>query len=207
MCGADLTIKFSLPGWIPDFLRGVTVVANTADRMRLVIEAARRNVAAGTGGPFAAAVFESGSGRLISLGVNLVTSQNMSVLHAEMVAIMAAQRALGTWDLGATGLPTHELVTSAEPCAMCFGAIPWSGVRRVVSGATDADARAIGFDEGPKVADWCHALEDRGIAVLSNVLRDEARAVLIDYAARSGVIYNSRGETHATADEDPVLAD
>ncbi len=193
MGGCDLSIRFSLPAWVADFLRGVSVVAEVEDRMRLVVAAARRNVAEGSGGPFAAAVFEAGSGRLVSLGINLVTTQKLSILHAEMVAIMAAQRALGTWDLGAAGLPAHELVTSAEPCAMCFGAIPWSGLRRVVAGATDADARAIGFDEGPKVADWRRALEDRGIAVVSEVLRDQARAVLNDYAAGSGIIYNSRG--------------
>jgi tRNA(Arg) A34 adenosine deaminase TadA len=186
-------ISFSLPAWLADFTRDVGRLVDEAERMRLVIQAGARNVAEGAGGPFAAAVFESASGRLVALGVNLVVSQGLSTLHAEMVAIMAAQRRLGVWDLGGPGLPDHELVVSAEPCAMCFGAIFWSGVRRIVTGATEADARAIGFDEGPKAPDWRRALEARGIAVRSEVLRAEARAVLDDYARRGGVIYNSRG--------------
>ena len=193
-------IAFSLPAWVPAFVQAAFgqaagVPATVEDRMRLVIAAAWRNVEAGTGGPFAAAVFERDSGRLVALGVNLVTTQGLSLLHAEMVALAAAQRALGRWDLGGAGLPAHELVTSTEPCAMCFGAIPWSGVRRVVAGATDSDARAIGFDEGPKPADWRRALEDRGIAVLSEVLRDEACAVLQAYARRGGAIYNGGGDS------------
>lgn len=193
MGDGKVSVRFSLPAWIAEYRRGVAAIATLEDRMLWVIAAARRNVAEGSGGPFAAAVFASGSGRLVSLGVNLVTTEKLSTLHAEMVAIMVAQRALGTWDLGAAGLPEHELVTSAEPCAMCFGAIPWSGLRRVIAGATDADARAIGFDEGPKVADWRHALEERGIAVQSEVRRAEANAVLADYARGHGIIYNSRG--------------
>jgi tRNA(Arg) A34 adenosine deaminase TadA len=92
--------------------------------MLFVIDTARRNVVENTGGPFAAGVFEMHTGRLISLGVNLVTTEKLSVLHAEMVALMIAQRNFGTYDLGVTGTAFHELFTSAEPCAMCFGAIP-----------------------------------------------------------------------------------
>ena len=130
--------------------------------MSLVIEAAQRNISEGTGGPFAAAVFEMESGKLISLGVNLVLSQGLSILHAEMVAFALAQKKIGSYDLGRYDLPAHELVTSIEPCAMCFGAIPWSGVRRVIAGARDADARSIGFDEGPKMKDWRSELEKTG---------------------------------------------
>ena len=74
---------------------------------------------------------------------------------------------------------------------MCFGAIPWSGVRRLVCGARDEDAREIGFDEGPKLADWTSALNDRGITVLRDILRDDAVAVLQDYISAGGVIYNA----------------
>jgi len=132
------------------------------------------------------------TGKLVSLGVNLVTSQGLSLLHAEMVAFALAQRKLGTYDLGRQGLPRHELVASTEPCAMCIGAISWSGVRKVVCAAEDADARAIGFDEGPKMADWQDALKRRGIAVESGVQRADAAAVLAWYAQSGGRIYNSR---------------
>jgi tRNA(Arg) A34 adenosine deaminase TadA len=74
---------------------------------------------------------------------------------------------------------------------MCFGAIPWSGVSGLACGARGGDARAIGFDEGPKLSDWVGALTRRGISVQRDLLRHEACAVLSEYAAKGGVIYNS----------------
>lgn len=186
-------LALRLPRWVEPFLRGrPRRFATVPGRMAFVIEAAQRNVAAGTGGPFAAAVFERESGALLSLGVNLVTSGGLSILHAELVALALAQRRAGSYDLGGPGLPAHELVSSAEPCAMCLGAVPWSGVRRLVTGARDADARAIGFDEGAKPRRWRSALEARGIAVVSDVGRAEAVRVLREYVSRGGPIYNAR---------------
>jgi len=111
--------------------------------------------------------------------------------HAEMIAITMAQQAEGRYDLGGA-VAVYELVTSAEPCAMCLGAVPWSGVRRVICGARGDDACAIGFDEGPKPADWPGELRKRGIEVTMDVLRQEARAVLRQYVETGGIIYNAR---------------
>lgn len=191
MAFSDLTLR--LPDWIEAFLPDpATTFSGDEDRMALVIALARENVRRGTGGPFAAAIFDAGAHTLVAPGVNLVTWQRCSVAHAETLAIMLAQRRLGTHDLAAPGLPPHELATSAAPCAMCLGAIPWSGVRRVVCGAREEDARAVGFDEGDKPRDWAKRLEARGIAVLQDVRRAEAAEVLRDYARRGGPIYNSR---------------
>jgi tRNA(Arg) A34 adenosine deaminase TadA len=186
-------VEFSLPIWVNGLIVNTPEIRDIEDRVLFVIEASRRNILEKTGGPFAAAVFERETGRLVSLGVNLVQKEQLSVLHAEIIALTLAQRKLGIFDLGADGLPPHELVTSTEPCAMCFGAIPWSGVKRVVSAARDEDARGIGFDEGPKLDDWRAALERRGIEVISDVRRKEAAAVLAEYACNGGFIYNARG--------------
>jgi len=155
-----------------------------------VIELAERNVREKTGGPFAAGVFDE-RGRLVACGVNLVESAKCSILHAEMVALAMAQKALGRFDLGDGGRADYELVTTTEPCAMCYGALSWSGVSRLVCGARDEDARRIGFDEGPKLKNWGEELEARGIEVVRDVLRNEARRVLDDYAGGGGKIYNS----------------
>lgn len=163
--------------------------------MQFVIELASTNVMKGTGGPFAAAVFETRTGRLIAVGVNLVASTNCSLAHAELVALANAQRAVHHFDLGAVGMPRHELVTSCEPCAMCFGAIPWSGVRRVLCGARSGDAETIGFDEGPKLKGWVAALEQRGITVVRDLCRREAVSVLQRYKKSGGIIYNARRES------------
>jgi tRNA(Arg) A34 adenosine deaminase TadA len=174
---------FSLPDWaLP--LTQTRVAPEPEARMRFVLELLREQLERGSGGPFSAAIFAA-DGRLLALGLNLVEPAQCSLLHAEMVAIALAQQALGQRDLAGC-----ELVCSAEPCAMCFGAIPWSGVARVICGARDADARAIGFDEGAKLPDWQLALEQRGISVLRDVLREEAAALLQDYARRGGAIYN-----------------
>jgi len=186
------TIQFSLPDWVSTYVQDYPIIDTVEDRMRFVIEAARKNVLEQTGGPFAAAIFELDSGKLISLGVNLVTTQGLSILHAEMVAIAVAQKKLATYDLGGEDVAQHELVSSTEPCAMCFGAVPWSGVRRIVTGARDEDARCIGFDEGPKLNDWSSALSDRQIEVIKDVKRHEAQQVLNEYLQAGGKIYNSR---------------
>jgi tRNA(Arg) A34 adenosine deaminase TadA len=91
------------------------------------------------------------------------------VAHAEIIAIVLANRRVDHFDLGAEGTPFYEMAVSTEPCAMCLGAIVWSGVRRLVCGARDQDARSIGFDEGPKSPNWVQALESRGITVLQDV--------------------------------------
>jgi tRNA(Arg) A34 adenosine deaminase TadA len=67
--------------------------------------------------------------------VNVVVTHNCSILHAEMVAIALAQKKLGRYDISDEGKSDYELVASTELCAMCFGAIPWSGVTRLVCGA------------------------------------------------------------------------
>jgi tRNA(Arg) A34 adenosine deaminase TadA len=186
-------ITLFLPPWLERALPPPeTAFPAVEDRMRLVIGLAGQNIAAGTGGPFAAAVFNYGTGRLITAGVNLVTSLNSSVAHAEIIAIMLAQQWAGNYDLGGGGLPPLELVSSTEPCAMCLGAIPWSGVRRLVCGAAGEDVTGIGFDEGAKPARWQRELEERGISVVQNVCRAEAAGVLRRYAEHGGIIYNAR---------------
>jgi tRNA(Arg) A34 adenosine deaminase TadA len=185
----NMELTLSLPPWLRDLARhGDERFASVEARMRFAIGLARQNIENRTGGPFGAAVFEADTGRVVSVGVNLVETANYSLAHAEMLALALAQQALGTYDLGG-GQTRYELVTTTEPCAMCLGAIPWSGVRRVVCGAHGEDAGAIGFDEGAKPADWAGELRRRGIEVVRDVLREEARAVLQQYAALGGHIY------------------
>ena len=181
---------FSLPPWVEDYVaaaRSRRFKADT-DKMDFVLELARRNIAAG-GGPFGAAIFNMDSGMLIAPGINRVVANNCSVLHAEITAIMLAQQCLGAYSLG-NAVENYELVTSTEPCAMCLGAIPWAGLKRLVCGSRDADARAIGFDEGDKPNHWQGKLNQRGIEVVRDVCRHEATALLREYVRNNGEIYN-----------------
>ncbi len=67
----------------------------------------------------------------------------------------------------------------------------WSGVKRIVCGATREDASQLNFEEGPVFPQSWTYLQERGIEVQRGVLRDEARAVLENYRARGGQIYNA----------------
>ena len=187
------TLNFRLPPWVDTlFPKDEYIYKTPEERMGLVIALSRMNVEHKTGGPFGAAVFEMNTGKLIAPGVNMVTAANCSLLHAEMAAISLAQQIKGTYDLGAEGQPACELVSSTEPCAMCMGGIIWSGIRHLVCGARDEDARAVGFDEGAKLDDWVKAFADRDISVTQDVSRQKAAEVLRHYAESGGVIYNAR---------------
>jgi tRNA(Arg) A34 adenosine deaminase TadA len=182
-----------LPDWLDMLVSGANHSFPTMDeRMDFVVELSRLNVRNGTGGPFGAAIFRMDDGLLLSPGVNLVLAGGCSVLHAEIVTFMAAQLKAGTYDLSSAGLPPYELVTSTEPCAMCLGAVTWSGIRRLVCGARGADAEETGFDEGEKPPAWTKTLERRGISVLRDIRREQAVSVLREYRAGGGVIYNPR---------------
>jgi tRNA(Arg) A34 adenosine deaminase TadA len=182
-------IRIANPGWVTGVVDFDVACADDEARMRVAVALAHGNVENGTGGPFGAAVFESVSGRLVGVGVNLVVPLNNCALHAEIVAFMMAQARVGSYTLGAPGMPEHALYTSCEPCAMCLGATQWSGVRRVVFAATRQDASEL-FDEGPVFPASYDYLEERGVSFTGGVLRAEGRAALERYRDRHGERYN-----------------
>lgn len=185
---ASLTI--TLPDWIPEVVSWDRTYGTEEDRMDLAIALSRENIDRNTGGPFGAGVFEIDSGRLVAVGVNSVERNRNCTLHAEIVALMMAQERVGAFTLGGDGMPAHELVTSCDPCAMCFGAILWSGVRRVLCGASREDAARLGFDEGPVFPESYRYLAERGVEFRRGVRREAAAAVLARYGEGGGLIYN-----------------
>ena len=174
---AASVVHVDYPAWVAAVVDHATRYPDDEAKMRLAIAVARANVEHGTGGPFGAAIFERDSGRLVAVGMNSVVRLGNSTLHGEMVAFMMAQRAVGSFSLSAPGLPVHELFTSCEPCAMCLGATLWSGVRRVVYGAGREDASRLDFEEGPVFPASYEYLEDRGIEIVRDLLRDRKSVV------------------------------
>jgi tRNA(Arg) A34 adenosine deaminase TadA len=183
-------LSFALPEFLQRANAETECLPTVDGRMRFVLELVAANMDSG-GGPFAAAVFERESGRLVAAGANRVVATQCSVAHAEVLALSLAQQRLGNFDLGRPDRPMLELVSSAEPCVMCIGALLWSGVRHLVCGARGEDVVAIGFDEGPKHPQWQMELHARGVSITTDVLRTEAVALLQDYARAGGPIYNS----------------
>jgi len=183
-------LTLSLPEWVKTEVPWDETFPTVGERMDLAIRLSSENVERRTGGPFGACVFEQESGKLLAVGVNSVQRHGNSTLHAEMMALMLAEQRVGSYTLHADHLPAHQLVTSCDPCAMCFGAILWSGIRHVVCGATRDDAASLGFDEGPVFDQSYRYLEDRGVLFQREVGRAEAAAVLERYRTGEGPIYN-----------------
>jgi tRNA(Arg) A34 adenosine deaminase TadA len=193
------TFGVGIPDWVLAELAGEPEVLETPEeRMRVLNRLAGRNFRDGGGGPFSAMVLESGTGRVVSVGVNRVLDSQLSSMHAEVTALSLAQRRLGTWDLGAAGGPGHELWVNWRPCVLCYGATMWSGVRRLVIAGDGPEVEELtSFDEGPMRGDWVEKFAERGIDVEIGVLREEALDVFRDYqryvAAGKATVYNARG--------------
>ena len=188
-------LYLDLPAWVSAELQRLPEhLPDVEARMAAVLRFARLNWKRETGGPFAAGVFERDSGRLKAVGVNRVVPLGCSSAHAEIMALSLAQRRLGVYDLGGQGMPAHQLVVNWTPCAMCFGAVLWSGVRSLVIAGPGPEMEAItGFDEGPLPADWRGELARRGIELVEGVLRDRALADFRAFAASGALVYNGRG--------------
>lgn len=180
-------MPLELPAWLDP--AALPVVADHDAAMGVAIELSRENVARGTGGPFGAVVTD-GAGRIVGAGVNVVVASGHSLAHGEVMALLDAQARLGSPRLNAVDGGPYTLVTSAQPCIMCFGTTFWAGLDAVVIGARGDEVEALtGFDEGPVPANWVEELAARDIRVVRDVRREEACAVLREYAAENGILY------------------
>lgn len=189
-----MQFTLSLPDWAVTENEKLPAALPTLEvRMAAVIRFSRLNFEHQTGGPFAAGVFERDSGKPVAIGVNRVVPSNCSSAHAEVMALSLAQSILGTYDLGGAGMPDYQLVVNWRPCAMCYGAVLWSGVRSlVIAGSGPELEQVTGFDEGPIHPQWGDELHKRGVELIENVLHAEAMAVFRDFAASGALVYNAR---------------
>lgn len=106
------------------------------------------------GGPFGAFVFDD-KFNIIATGLNQVVENSDPTAHAEMQAIRAACKKLGTYDL--TG---YNIYATGYPCPMCLSAIIWANIKRVYYSATLAQAEQLGFRDDlirKFIADGCAA--------------------------------------------------
>ncbi len=136
--------------------------------MAMAIELATANVTTGAGGPFGAIIVRDGE--IVATGVNSVTADNDPTAHAEVNALRAAGKALGTFQL--TGC---EIYTSCEPCPMCLAAIYWARCAAIYYGNTAGDAADAGFDDSSLYEEVKKPIADRSIPTVQ-LMRDEAIA-------------------------------
>lgn len=130
---------------------------------------AQAEAAVSTGDVPIGAVVVDESGAIIGTGRNVREQDADPTGHAEVVALRAAARARGEWRLSGC-----TLVVTLEPCTMCAGAVVLSRVDRLVFGAYDDKAGAVG-------SLW-DVVRDRRLnhrpEVIAGVLADESTALL-----------------------------
>jgi tRNA(adenine34) deaminase len=159
--------------------------------MRLALEqaaaAAGAPAATAQDVPVGAVVLDSG-GTVIATGRNRREADADPTAHAEIVAIRAAGRALGTWRLEGCAL-----VVTLEPCTMCAGAVLAARLGRLVYGAPDPRAGAAG-------SLW-DVLHDRRLGppveVITGVLANDCAALLRGFFAARRTQTGEHGGTEA----------
>jgi guanine deaminase len=127
--------------------------------LKEAIKLAKDNVKSGKGGPFGAVVVKNG--KIVSTGVNMVTSTNDPTAHAEIVAIRDACNKLNSFQLD-----DCVIYASCEPCPMCLGAIYWARPKMLVFAAENTDAAKAGFDDSFIYKEIPLPIEKRSIPTL-----------------------------------------
>ncbi|MBT8230149.1 MAG: nucleoside deaminase [Bacteroidia bacterium] len=134
------------------------------------VELAQQGMQNNEGGPFGALIVKDDE--IISEGINKVTSNNDPTAHAEILAIRKACEKLNRFHLDG-----YTLYTSCEPCPMCFGAIYWSKIKRVVFASTREDADMINFNDNFIYRELELPIEKRSIE-FNHIPLDEALSLL-----------------------------
>ncbi len=146
--------------------------------MRLAIAKTKAGIRAGQT-PFGACIVKKG--RVIACAHNAVWKTTDITAHAEVNAIRVACRKMKSIDL--TGCTIYS---TCEPCPMCFSAIHWARIGRIVYGAGIADAKKCGFGE-LEIPNWkMKRLGKSGVRVEKGVLKEECRALFKEFAAAGG---------------------
>jgi tRNA(adenine34) deaminase len=118
------------------------------------------------------ALIVNDQGEIIGVGENLREKNNDPTAHAEIIAIKNAAQKIGNWRLD-----DLTMVVTLEPCAMCAGAIVQTRIKRLVFGAFDEKAGAVG-------SIWDVVRDKRvltKVEVISGVLEKECAQVLTNF--------------------------
>jgi guanine deaminase len=150
-------------------------MSSDLDFMRRAIDLSLQCVASDEG-PFGAVVVHGG--RIVGEGINRVVPSGDPTAHAEIVAIRAACRTLGTHALDGA-----VIYTSCEPCPMCLGAIWWARIAEIVYANDRRDAAAIGFDDDAIYREVAAPLDRRTLPI-RRMGADEALEAFRRWAAK-----------------------
>ena len=149
--------------------------------LRRAIALATENVVSGAGGPFGAVIVRDG--KIVAEAVNTVTATNDPTAHAEVNAIRAAAKALGSFTLSGC-----QLYTSCEPCPMCLAATHWARMDAVFFGASAADAARAGFDDALLYEELRKDTAERKLLPTTQLLSEESWASFAAWLASTNKI-------------------
>lgn len=135
--------------------------------MRLAIAKAHEGIEQGQT-PFGACIVRDG--QVLACSHNEVWATHDITAHAEIQALRVACGRLKAVDLsGAT------IYCTCEPCPMCFGAIHWAKIQRIVYGAGIADAQEFGFNELPISNETLREISGSGTRLEGGLMKEESR--------------------------------
>lgn len=149
--------------------------------MRLALDACAAGVAKGQS-PFGACIVRDG--KVLACTHNHVWLHTDPTAHAEVAAIRDACRSLGTIDLAGS-----TIYSTTEPCPMCFAAIHWARIERIVYAARVDDAKDFGFNELQIRNSVMKDVSGSAMHITPDLLRDEALAIYERWKASKGRSY------------------
>ncbi len=133
--------------------------------MKRAIELSLESVNKG-GGPFGCVIVKDE--KIVSEGLNKVTSSKDPTAHGEIVAIREACKKINNFSLSG-----FELYSSCEPCPMCLSAIYWARIDKVYFANTRQDAQKIDFDDSLIYSEFQKNIDKRKIPMVQ-MMRSEA---------------------------------
>lgn len=151
--------------------------------LQAAINQARQTMNQDIGGPFGAAII-SEKGEVLAVSSNSVLRDNDPTAHAEVNAIRAACRKIGSYDLSGC-----VLYTTAYPCPMCLSAIIWANIKKVYFGCRPQDAEAIGFRDDFIYRFIENKCADKAIMEIAELDREECLRLFDEYRQMNKTIY------------------
>jgi guanine deaminase len=149
------------------------------DFMRRALDEARAHLAAMDGGPFGACLVRGDE--VLAVAHNTVLKDQDPTCHGETNAIRLAARKLGRYDLSGC-----EIYSTTEPCPMCFAAIHWARIDRLIYGTTIGEVARLGFNELTIGSRQMQELGRSPVAIYPGFLADECRQLLAEWAQIPG---------------------
>ena len=139
--------------------------------MRRAIDEALAHLTALEGGPFGVCLVRGDE--VLAVAHNTVLKDHDPTCHGEINAIRLAARKLQSYDLSGC-----EIYSTTEPCPMCFAAIHWARIDRLIYGTTIDEVARLGFNEMSLGSRQMQVLGRSPVAIYPGFLADECRQLL-----------------------------